>query len=238
MKRQAWAFLVAIAAGLLSVAAVIEGEWAWAGASAALALGAHRAARVWNRVAPMPFPYAFRWLLLLPRGAHSPDRLVAILEPQEGERILEVGPGLGLHALPVAASLNPGGLLAAVDVQHEMLANLRRRVARAGVANVAAIQADAHALPYPARTFDAAYLIGVLGEIHDGSAALDELRRVLKPGGRLVVGEVLVDPDYVPLRSLERTARHAGFLVERVQGPRFSYFALLRPAIVAAYLAP
>ena len=68
----------------------------------------------------------------------------------------------------------------------------RRRARRAGVHNIVASRGDAERLPYPDGQFDAAYLIGVLGEIPDQTAALRELRRVLKPEGRLVIGEFFV----------------------------------------------
>jgi ubiquinone/menaquinone biosynthesis C-methylase UbiE len=73
-------------------------------------------------------------------------------------------------------------------------------------------------------------MIGTLGEIPDKVAALRELRRVLKPRGRVVVSEVLIDPDYVSPRALEEKAKDAGFVLEHITGPKFSYFALLRSA--------
>jgi ubiquinone/menaquinone biosynthesis C-methylase UbiE len=106
---------------------------------------------------------------------------------------------------------------------------LKQRAVRAGITNIVTTQGDAQALPYPSHTFDGAYMIGTLGEIPDEAAALRELRRVLKPRGRLVIGEVLVDPDYVSLAALKEKAHDAGLVLERTTGPRVSYFALFRP---------
>ena len=53
---------------------------------------------------------------------------------------------------------------------------------------------------------------------------------MLKPSGRLVVGEVVLDPDFVPLPALKQKAAEAGFELARVTGLRASYLALLRPA--------
>jgi ubiquinone/menaquinone biosynthesis C-methylase UbiE len=89
---------------------------------------------------------------------------------------------------------------------------------------------DAQALPYDDATFDAAYLVTVLGEIADQDAALRELRRVLRPNGRLVVGELFGDPHMVGERSLRRRATAAGLRFERRIGPRWGYFAVLRRA--------
>jgi SAM-dependent methyltransferase len=218
---------------IVSVAALISAHLRWAAVWAVLAVGSWMATRVWNRQDPIPMPYFMRWILLLPRGPHSPQHLKRILQPQSGERILEVGPGVGVHALPIAAALLPSGVLDVLDIQHEMLDDLKRRAVKAGITNIVAIQGDAQALPYPRPTFDAAYMIGTLGEIPDAAAALRELRRVLKPTGRLVIGELLIDPDYVSLPALEEKARDAGLVLERTTGPRFSYFALFRPTALA-----
>jgi ubiquinone/menaquinone biosynthesis C-methylase UbiE len=128
-------------------------------------------------------PHLLRWTLAVPRGNLSPSHLARILEPRPGECILEIGPGTGIYSLPVATALAPGGTLDVLDVQLAMLAEVTSRARAAGVTNVAPTHGDARALPYPDRTFDAAYLVGVLGEIPDEAAALRELRRVLRPGG-------------------------------------------------------
>lgn len=73
----------------------------------------------------------------------------------------------------------------------------------------------------------------MLGEIPDEAAALRELRRILKPEGRLVIGEVLLDPDYVSPSTLRRKAQEAGFEFERKVGPAVVYFALFRPTAFA-----
>lgn len=184
--------------------------------------------RVQSRRSPQPMPSALWWLLLLPRGRHGSKHLLALLQPMPGERILEIGPGIGVHAIPVAKSIAPNGQLTAVDVSPAMLAKLRRRAVRAGTPKMELQAGDAAHLPVSDRAFDAAYLISVLGEVSDRRAAWAELRRVLKPEARLVIGEFAMDPDFVRFATIRREAKAAGFQVERVAGGRLSYLVLLR----------
>ena len=80
-------------------------------------------------------------------------------------------------------------------------------------------------MPFEDGTFDAAYLVTVLGEIPDQAAAMRELARVLRPGGRLVVGELIGDPHYVGINSMRLRAAAAGLEFERREGGRLGYFA-------------
>jgi ubiquinone/menaquinone biosynthesis C-methylase UbiE len=141
--------------------------------------------------------------------------------------MLEIGPGIGHHALPTAEALGPDGRLDVLDVQPEMLAALTARAEARGCRNVTATPGDAHALPYPDDAFDAAYLVTVLGEIPDPVRALRELGRVVKRGGRIVVGEFVLDPDYVAPARMRTLATTSGLTFARQSGTRLAYFARL-----------
>lgn len=196
-----------------------------AGAAAA---GAALGAALWWRRNPSACPYSQRFWLAIPRPGFGPDQLAAALEPRAGERMLEVGPGTGYYSLPVAERLGGQGRLDAFDVQAEMLQHTGDRAREAGLGNVHTTQGDARDLPYADASFDAAFLVTVLGEVPDQAAALWELRRVLKPGGRLVVGETVFDPHVVPLRRLRERAESSGLRFERVVGGRVAFFARFR----------
>ena len=139
--------------------------------------------------------------------------------------MLEVGPGTGYYTLDVAEQIAPDGTLDILDLQQEMLDQTMRRASERRITNIVPTQGDAVALPYPDSTFDAAYMTVTLGEILDQDAALRELRRVLKPGGRLVVGEIFGDPHMVTFGSLRARAEEAGLRFEQKLGGKLAYFA-------------
>jgi ubiquinone/menaquinone biosynthesis C-methylase UbiE len=196
-----------------------------AGASA---VAAATATAAWWYTDSAPYPYAQRRILDLPLPFLTNRRLDALLGVRPGERVLEIGPGTGLQALHVAGLLGDEGRLDVIDVQEEMLDHVMSRAKAAGITSITAAKADARQLPFPDGTFDAAYLVTVLGEIPDPAAAVHELRRVLKPAGRLVVGEFL-DRHYVPIVDLLRYGNAAGLEMSGRLGPPLAYLARLRP---------
>ncbi len=178
----------------------------------------------WRRN-PSACPYNQRFWVQAPHPFITRTRLREILEPVPGERVLEVGPGTGYYTLPVAEWLGPEGRLDVFDLQQEMLDHTMRRAGGRGLVNITPAQGDARQLPYDDATFDAAYLVTVLGEIPDQAAALAELRRVLEPGGRLVVGELFGDPHMVTAGALRERAEAAGLRFERQVGGKLGFFA-------------
>jgi len=145
-----------------------------------------------------------------------------------GERVLELGPGPGAFTVAAAERAGPGGRLVAVDIQSQMIAQVERRVRAAGLANVEAHVAGAHALPLEDASVDRAFLITVLPEIPDRGRALAELHRVLRPGGILSVTEEFTDPDYLFLEETIRLVEAAGFRLEERFGNLWVYTANFR----------
>jgi ubiquinone/menaquinone biosynthesis C-methylase UbiE len=192
---------------LLAGAAVVAG-WFW-----------------WERTHPSAFPYASRVLLDFTHPLITRERLAEVLQPKPGERILEVGPGTGYYSLGVAERLGPEGRLTVVDVQQEYLDHTMQAAAEGGVGNMEPALADATALPFEDSTFDGTYLVTVLGEVPDQEAAVRELRRVVKPGGRVVFGETPLDPHIVTLGSLQRLGAAAGLRFEERSGGPLGWFA-------------
>jgi ubiquinone/menaquinone biosynthesis C-methylase UbiE len=183
---------------------------------------------LWWRLNPSPCPYSQRRWVTIPRPIITRAKVRDLLDPQSGEQILELGPGTGYYTNNISTVLKPNGRLHAVDVQHAMLEYIR--TTEEHDERVQLIQGDGRTLPYPDDYFDGAYLILVLGEIPDQEQALSELERVLKPDGRLVVGELLPDPHFVTRRALKQRTERQGFRFETYVGTPFGYVARLVPS--------
>ncbi len=180
---------------------------------------------LWWRRNPSACPYNQRFWVQAPHPFITRDRLKEILRPAEGERILEIGPGTGYYSLDLAEWIGPGGTLEVFDIQQEMLDHTTGRATEAGITNVVPTQGDAADLPYENDSVDAVVLTTVLGEIPDGDRALAEIARVLRPDGRLIVGELMGDPHYVSFGSLQSRCAEAGLHCKERLGGWIGYFA-------------
>jgi ubiquinone/menaquinone biosynthesis C-methylase UbiE len=190
-----------------------------------LAGAATLAAALWWRKNPSACPYGQRFWVEAPHPIVTRDRLRSVLVPQPGERVLEIGPGTGYYTFHMADWVGPDGRVEIFDLQQKFLDHVMRG---SGVrANIVPTQGDATELPYEDDSMDAVVLTAVLGEIPDPGAALREIRRVLRPGGRLVVGELFGDPHFTTLGSLRRQSNQAGLAYRDHSGNWFGYFARL-----------
>jgi ubiquinone/menaquinone biosynthesis C-methylase UbiE len=184
-------------------------------------------AALWWRKNPSACPYGQRFWVEAPHPVISRSRLRELLRPGPGERVLEIGPGTGYYTLDLAEWVGPEGTVEIFDLQQKFLDHVGRRAAERGLTNVRPTQGDATALPYEEASVDAVVLTAVLGEIPDPAAALREVARVLKPSGRLVVGELFGDPHFTTLGALKRQAAAAGLAYETHSGNPLAYFARL-----------
>lgn len=114
------------------------------------------------------------------------DLILDLAGPANGLRVLDVGCGDGVLAQAFAGR---GAKVTGVDTSARMIAAARKRAERQGE-NVSFEIARAEVLPFETDTFDVAVAIAVLCFVEDAQRALDEMARVLKPGGRLIVGEL------------------------------------------------
>jgi arsenite methyltransferase len=111
---------------------------------------------------------------------------------QPGERVVDVGCGGGIDSLVAAKMVGAAGRVIGVDMTPAMLAKARTSAAEAGMTNVDFREGFGEALPVEDGWADVVISNGVLNLMPDKDAALHEMARVLKPGGRLQIGDILV----------------------------------------------
>jgi arsenite methyltransferase len=114
-------------------------------------------------------------------------QVLAALELQPGERVLDIGSGPGFLAVEMAAAVGPDGQVQGVDISDSMLALAEAREVPPGSAPVRFCRGAAEQLPVPDGSVDVAVSTQVLEYVHDAPRALGEVYRVLRPGGRVLV---------------------------------------------------
>lgn len=116
------------------------------------------------------------------------EQLLAWFDPRPGEWVLDVGCGSGAAVAFVAGTVGPSGRAVGLERFSESFAQLRAWFPDAGPAAPSAVCGDAQALPFAENSFDAVLCVDVIEAIPNRPRALAELRRVLKPGGRILLG--------------------------------------------------
>jgi SAM-dependent methyltransferase len=132
--------------------------------------------------------------------------VVELLDLQPAEHVLDIGSGPGFLACEMAAVVGADGSVHGLDPSESMLAIAAHREHAPGSAPTEFRAGDAVALPYPDASFDAAVCTQVYEYVEDMPAALAEARRVLRPGGRLLVLDT--DWDSIVWRSSDRERMH------------------------------
>ena len=140
--------------------------------------------------------YADEWLEGIPEssiesfaGTGNPFSLG---ELRPGERVVDVGCGAGIDSLIAAKKVGPEGHVIGVDMTLSMLEKARQAANEVGLANLEFREGYAEALPVEDSWADVVISNGVLNLMPDKAAALEEMSRVLKAGGRLQIGDILV----------------------------------------------
>lgn len=141
--------------------------------------------------------YAEAWLEGVPEasiesfaGTGNPFQLGPI---HPGDQVVDVGCGAGIDSLVAARMVAPGGTVIGVDMTPAMLDKAKRSAAAAGLSNVMFRHGYGEALPIPDGWANVVISNGVLNLMPDKTSALREMARVLKPDGRLQIGDILVE---------------------------------------------
>jgi ubiquinone/menaquinone biosynthesis C-methylase UbiE len=197
--------------------------------SAGVVAGTQIGLRYTSLKEPRPFPHQLAALLDHPvrQKFRDPVEAMAPFGIAPGSTVLDLGCGTGTFTVEMARQVGPQGTVHAVDIQSEMLDQARNRVGAAGLeGRVRFHHSGAYRLPLESESIDIAILIATLAEIPNRLLALEELRRVIRPGGRLAISEELPHPSYVPAPLVQRWLREAGFRYGGQQGTPIFYSLL------------
>ncbi len=134
-------------------------------------------------------------------GCGNPTAVADLLE---GETVLDLGSGGGIDVILSAKRVGPNGTAYGVDMTDEMLTLAQQNAREAGVTNVHFLRGVIEQIPLPAGSVDVVISNCVINLSTDKPAVLTELARVLKPGGRIGISDVVADDHLTPSERAER----------------------------------
>jgi len=165
------------------------------------------------------------------RRIQPPSQLIERSGVKKGMQVLDLGCGSGAFTTFLARAVGQKGKVYALDIQADMLKQLENKLSKPeskDIKNIKLIEGNAYELPFEDGSLDLVNMVTVLQEIPDRNRALQEVKRVLKPGGILAVTELFPDPDYPWKSTTVKLGNGAGFVVDKISGNFFNYTVRFR----------
>src|SRR5689334_10323120 len=144
----------------------------------------------------------------------------AVADLHEGERVLDLGSGGGIDVLLSARRVGPAGRAFGLDMTDEMLALAQRNAAEAGATNVEFLKGHIEAIPLPAESVDVVISNCVVNLAADKPSVFREIARVLKPGGRIGISDIVAEDSLMPEERAERGS-YAGCIAGAISVSEF-----------------
>lgn len=146
---------------------------------------------------------------------------------QKGDTVLDIGSGSGTDLFVAAMRTGSEGIVYGLDMTEAMIGKARTNIAEAGISNITILEGNAEAIPMAASSVDVVTSNGVLNLLPDKPLAFSEIFRVLKPGGRIQISDIVLSRDLS-----EKSRLNPQLWAECIVGavPEESYLRLIRDA--------
>ena len=179
----------------------------------------------------LPCPVWLRWFVEQENPFAKTNRSAVIIEHLElepGMKVIDIGCGPGRVTIPVAKKVGQKGVVTALDVQSGMLKCVQVKAEKVGLKNIEYLNSNIEDGKLGKGQYDRALLINVLGEIPNQEVAMKSIFEALKPGGILLVTEVIFDPHFQSQKTVSELAKKSGFILKKKFGNRIAFSMQLK----------